>query len=135
MDQRAGDTGQAEDSGDRELEARVGGPAATFDLLGDGHSLVDVGQCLVVARLEAKLAALRAQLRHGLDPEGVLLEPDLEQSMYRVLERLMVVNGAVEWTMPRDEGHAFLSLGRAPGHRRRRGTRAARAGGRWPAGR
>jgi uncharacterized alpha-E superfamily protein len=34
-------------------------------------------------------------------------------SMYRVLERLMVVNGAVEWTMPRDEGHFFLSLGRA----------------------
>ena len=25
-------------------------------------------------------------------------------SMYRVLERLMVVNGAIEWTMPRDEG-------------------------------
>ena len=34
-------------------------------------------------------------------------------SMYRVLERLMVVNGAIEWTMPRDEGHLFLSLGRA----------------------
>jgi uncharacterized alpha-E superfamily protein len=34
-------------------------------------------------------------------------------SMFRVLERLMVVNGAVEWTMPRDEGHFFLSLGRA----------------------
>ena len=34
-------------------------------------------------------------------------------SMHRVLERLMVVNGAIEWTMPRDEGHYFLSLGRA----------------------
>jgi uncharacterized alpha-E superfamily protein len=34
-------------------------------------------------------------------------------SMYRVLERLMVVNGAIEWTMSRDEGHFFLSLGRA----------------------
>jgi uncharacterized alpha-E superfamily protein len=34
-------------------------------------------------------------------------------SMFRVLERLMVVNGAIEWTMPRDEGHFFLSLGRA----------------------
>ncbi len=34
-------------------------------------------------------------------------------SMHRVLERLMVVNGAVEWTMSRDEGHLFLSLGRA----------------------
>ncbi len=34
-------------------------------------------------------------------------------SMHRVLERLMVVNGAIEWTMPRDEGHLFLALGRA----------------------
>jgi uncharacterized alpha-E superfamily protein len=34
-------------------------------------------------------------------------------SMHRVLERLMVVNGAIEWTMPRDEGHYFLGLGRA----------------------
>jgi len=34
-------------------------------------------------------------------------------SMHRVLERLMVVNGAVEWTMSRDEGHYFLTLGRS----------------------
>ena len=34
-------------------------------------------------------------------------------AMYRVLERLLVVNGAIEWTMTRDEGHHFLSLGRA----------------------
>ncbi|MBI1376566.1 MAG: hypothetical protein GC157_03665 [Frankiales bacterium] len=34
-------------------------------------------------------------------------------SMFRVLERLMIVNGAIEWTMTRDEGHYFLSLGRA----------------------
>jgi len=34
-------------------------------------------------------------------------------SMHRVLERLMVVNGAVEWTMSRDEGHWFLMLGRS----------------------
>jgi uncharacterized alpha-E superfamily protein len=34
-------------------------------------------------------------------------------SMHRVIERLMLVNGAIEWTMPRDEGHHFLALGRA----------------------
>ena len=34
-------------------------------------------------------------------------------AMPRVLERLMVVNGAVEWTMSRDEGHYFLTLGRS----------------------
>lgn len=33
-------------------------------------------------------------------------------SMHRVLERLMIVDGAIEWTMSRDEGHCFLSLGR-----------------------
>jgi len=44
---------------------------------------------------------------------GLMTTASPAASMYRVLERLMVVNGAVEWTMPRDEGHAFLSLGRA----------------------
>ena len=34
-------------------------------------------------------------------------------SMYRVLERLLIVNGAIEWTMTRDEGHLFLTLGRS----------------------
>ena len=33
-------------------------------------------------------------------------------ALYRVLERLLVVNGVVEWTMPRDEAHHFLVLGR-----------------------
>lgn len=44
---------------------------------------------------------------------GLMTTASPAASMFRVLERLMVVNGAVEWTMPRDEGHAFLSLGRA----------------------
>ena len=44
---------------------------------------------------------------------GQMVAASPAASMYRVLERLMVVNGAIEWTMPRDEGHAFLSLGRA----------------------
>ncbi|HQY99598.1 MAG TPA: alpha-E domain-containing protein [Propionicimonas sp.] len=32
--------------------------------------------------------------------------------LHRILERLLVVNGVVEWTMPRDEAHDFLVLGR-----------------------
>jgi len=33
-------------------------------------------------------------------------------ALHRLLERLLVVNGVVEWTMPRDEAHDFLVLGR-----------------------
>ena len=33
-------------------------------------------------------------------------------ALYRVLERLLVVNGVLDWTMPRDEAHHFLVLGR-----------------------
>lgn len=33
-------------------------------------------------------------------------------TLYRILERLLVVNGVVDWTMPRDEAHHFLVLGR-----------------------
>lgn len=33
-------------------------------------------------------------------------------TLYGILERLLVVNGVVDWTMPRDEAHHFLVLGR-----------------------
>lgn len=31
--------------------------------------------------------------------------------LYRALDRLLVINGVVEWTMPRDEAYRFLGLG------------------------
>lgn len=34
-------------------------------------------------------------------------------ALYRVVERLAVVVGQVDWTVPRDEGYLFLSLGRS----------------------
>ena len=34
-------------------------------------------------------------------------------ALYRVVERLAVVVGQIDWTVPRDEGHLFLSLGRS----------------------
>lgn len=34
-------------------------------------------------------------------------------ALHRILERLLVVNGSFEWEMPRDEGHAFWTIGRA----------------------
>ncbi len=33
-------------------------------------------------------------------------------TLHRVLERLLVVNGVIDWTMPRDEAYWFLVLGR-----------------------
>ncbi|MHB1165471.1 MAG: alpha-E domain-containing protein [Candidatus Nanopelagicales bacterium] len=33
-------------------------------------------------------------------------------ALHRVLERLLVVNGIVDWTMPRDEAYHFMVLGR-----------------------
>ncbi len=44
---------------------------------------------------------------------GLMAAASPGPSMFRVIERLMVVNGAVEWTMSRDEGHWFLMLGRS----------------------
>jgi uncharacterized alpha-E superfamily protein len=34
-------------------------------------------------------------------------------ALYRVLERLLVVRGVIDWTMPRDEAYLFLELGRS----------------------
>jgi len=44
---------------------------------------------------------------------GLMAAASPGPSMHRVIERLMVVNGAIEWTMTRDEGHWFLLLGRS----------------------
>ena len=44
---------------------------------------------------------------------GVALTASPSVAMSRVLERLLVVNGVIEWTMSRDEAHLFLSLGRS----------------------
>ena len=32
--------------------------------------------------------------------------------LHRILERLLVVNGVIDWTMPRDEAYFFMKLGR-----------------------
>jgi uncharacterized alpha-E superfamily protein len=50
---------------------------------------------------------------HLMLTRGLTAAASPAASMHRVLERLLLVDGAIEWTMPRDEGHWFLSLGRA----------------------
>lgn len=44
---------------------------------------------------------------------GLGFAPSPGLALHRVIERLLVVRGAVEWTMPRDEAYLFLRLGRA----------------------
>ncbi len=50
---------------------------------------------------------------HLMLTRGLTTAASPAASMHRVIERLLLVDGAIEWTMPRDEGHWFLSLGRA----------------------
>ena len=63
----------------------------------DIEPLLQRAGAIVVAGERAEEFGLRA-IYGGLDPEGVLLERDLEQSLYRVLER------AREFT---EHGHAY----------------------------
>ncbi len=58
----------------------------------------------VFGALNATHSALSRGRVHAASP-GVAL--------HRVEERLLTVNGIIEWTMSRDEGYLFLSLGRS----------------------
>ena len=44
---------------------------------------------------------------------GPIVATSPAYALYRVVERLAVVVGQVDWTVPRDEGYLFLSLGRS----------------------
>ena len=44
---------------------------------------------------------------------GPIVATSPAYALYRVVERLAVVVGQIDWTVPRDEGHLFLSLGRS----------------------
>lgn len=44
---------------------------------------------------------------------GLLFAASPGVGLHRVVERLLVAHGVIEWTMSRDEGYLFLALGRA----------------------
>ncbi|MEZ5114761.1 MAG: alpha-E domain-containing protein [Candidatus Nanopelagicales bacterium] len=44
---------------------------------------------------------------------GLALAASPGVALHRVIERLLVVNGVLQWTMPRDEGYLFMDLGRS----------------------
>lgn len=43
---------------------------------------------------------------------GVVITSAPGVTMHRLMERLLTVNGVIDWTMPRDESYQFLVLGR-----------------------
>jgi len=43
---------------------------------------------------------------------GVVITSAPGVTMHRLMERLLTVNGVIDWTMPRDEAYQFLVLGR-----------------------
>lgn len=49
---------------------------------------------------------------HMAGISGPIVATSPAYALYRVVERLAVVVGQVDWTVPRDEGYLFLSLGR-----------------------
>ncbi len=44
---------------------------------------------------------------------GILFAASPGVGLHRVVERLLVAHGVIEWTMSRDEGYLFLALGRS----------------------
>lgn len=62
--------------------------------------------------------SLSSDTYEALNATNLLLSRGIKQAsspgvtLYQILERLLVVNGVVDWTMPRDEAHQFLVLGR-----------------------
>jgi uncharacterized alpha-E superfamily protein len=90
-------------------------------LLGDVSSPSTVIGAVSAARENARSVrdALSGDVFESLNASYLTLTRGLTAaaspgpSMHRVIERLMVVNGAIEWTMSRDEGHWFLMLGRS----------------------
>jgi len=43
---------------------------------------------------------------------GLALRGSPGVALYKVLERLLVVNGVIDWTMPRDEAYRFMGIGK-----------------------
>ncbi|MCB0918641.1 MAG: alpha-E domain-containing protein [Actinobacteria bacterium] len=92
------------------VKAIIGEPEDTSTIIGsitvareNARGVRDQLSAEVFEALNATHIALRRGMVSVASP-GVAL--------HRVVERLQVVHGVIEWTMPRDEGYRFLTLGR-----------------------
>ena len=101
-------------------------------LVGDAGGLVTavIGQPTDPSTVRGAVAAARENARGVRDQlsvdvfealnsahislsRGLLFAASPGVGLHRVVERLLVAHGVMEWTMSRDEGYLFLALGRA----------------------
>jgi uncharacterized alpha-E superfamily protein len=97
------------------------GPALVGAVIGTGADAATIVGAIAAARENAR--SIRDQLSgdsyealngtHLALGRGMVFGASPGVALHRVVERLLVVNGVIEWTMPRDEGYLFLGLGRS----------------------
>ncbi len=90
-------------------------------VVGDSSDPATISGAITMARENARgvreslsadvFEALNAAHLAGI--RGPIVATSPAYALYRVVERLAVVVGQIDWTVPRDEGHLFLSLGRS----------------------
>lgn len=96
------------------------GAAMVGAIIGGGPDHSTIGGAIAAARENAR--GIRDQLSvevfealnstHIALSRGIVASASPGVALHRVVERLLVVYGVVEWTMSRDEGYLFLHLGR-----------------------
>lgn len=96
------------------------GPQLVRAVVGEPGNASTIAGAVSAARDNARAIreSLSGDTYEALNATHLLLTRGMRTSsspgvmLYRILERLLVVNGVVDWTMPRDEAHHFLVLGR-----------------------
>jgi len=95
---------------DELVRAVVGGEDSPSTIIGSVAAARDnaraVRDSLSAETFEALNAAYLSLVR------GVVITSAPGVTMHRLMERLLTVNGVIDWTMPRDEAYQFLVLGR-----------------------
>lgn len=90
-------------------------------VVGNSSDPATISGAITMARENARgvRESLSADVFEGLNAahlagiRGPIVATSPAYALYRVVERLAVVVGQIDWTVPRDEGHLFLSLGRS----------------------
>ena len=98
------------DSGQALVHAVVGAPGQPSTIKGAVSAARDNARAVRDSLSQDTYEALNSA--HLSLSRGLAFASSPGVALYRVLERLLVVNGVIEWTMPRDEAYQFMLLGR-----------------------
>ncbi|TAK70739.1 MAG: alpha-E domain-containing protein [Actinomycetota bacterium] len=93
------------------VRALVGGPTEPATITGSVTAARENARAIRDALSGDVFEALNAT--HLALTRGTAFAASPGVALYRVLDRLLVVHGVIEWTMSRDEGYLFLALGRS----------------------